>query len=200
MCAINSFYFMTFYHCIRHAVLLSIVLTLLSSVLSAILYNFNKWMNEQILQTEITDVKSRDGCQESCHAISKVAWSVYKHWHGMWLDSHSCERTSIGLQPRFRWPTAVFMEQRRRTLLGAFSSIWHRQSMSSTFWWHGQSAMLVVPSTRHSMLGKRAFSVASVRAWNSLLSSVRHALSLTTFRRELKTVLFSRRLTVIRWL
>ena len=139
MCAINSFYFMTFYHCIRHAVLLSIVLTLLSSVLSAILYNFNKWMNEQILHTEITDVKSRDGCQESCHAISKVAWSVYKHRHGMWLDSHSCERTSIGLQPRFRWPTAVFMEQRRRTLLGAFSSIWHRHSMSSTFWWHGHA-------------------------------------------------------------
>jgi len=35
--AINRFYFMTFYHCIRHAILLSIVLTLLSSILSAIL-------------------------------------------------------------------------------------------------------------------------------------------------------------------
>jgi len=52
------------------------------------------------------------------------------------------------------------------------------------------SAMLVVPSTRRSTLGDRAFQVASARAWNSLPSSVRNALSLTTFRRELKTVLF----------
>ena len=52
------------------------------------------------------------------------------------------------------------------------------------------SAMLVVPSTRRSTLGDRAFPVASARAWNSLPSSVRNAPSLTTFRRELKTVLF----------
>ena len=44
------------------------------------------------------------------------------------------------------------------------------------------SAMLVVPST--------TFPVASARAWNSLPSSVRNILWLTTFRRELKTVLF----------
>jgi len=52
------------------------------------------------------------------------------------------------------------------------------------------SAMVVVPSTRRSTLGDRAFPVASARAWNSLPSSVRNAPSLTTFRRELKTVLF----------
>ena len=52
------------------------------------------------------------------------------------------------------------------------------------------TAMLVVPSTRRSTLGDHAFPVASARAWNSLPSSVRNALSLTTFRRELKTVLF----------
>jgi len=51
------------------------------------------------------------------------------------------------------------------------------------------SAMLVVPSTRRSTLGDPAFPVASARAWNSLPSSVRNAPSLTTFRRELKTVL-----------
>ena len=50
--------------------------------------------------------------------------------------------------------------------------------------------MLVVPSTRRSTLGDRAFPVASARAWNSLPSSVRNAPSLTTFRREPKTVLF----------
>ena len=52
------------------------------------------------------------------------------------------------------------------------------------------SAMLVVPSIRRSTLGDHAFPVASARAWNSLPSSVRNAPSLTTFRRELKTVLF----------
>ena len=57
------------------------------------------------------------------------------------------------------------------------------------------SAMLVVPSIRRSTLGDRAFPVASARAWNSLPSFVRNAPSLTTFRlttfrRELKTVLF----------
>ena len=52
------------------------------------------------------------------------------------------------------------------------------------------SAMLVVPSTRRSTLGDRAFPLASAHAWNSLPPSVRNALSLTTFRRELKTLLF----------
>jgi len=37
------------------------------------------------------------------------------------------------------------------------------------------SAILVVPSTRRSTLGDRAFPVASARAWNSLPSSVRNA-------------------------
>jgi len=49
------------------------------------------------------------------------------------------------------------------------------------------SAMLVVPTTRRSTLCDRVFPVASVRAWNSLPSSVRNAPSLTTFRRGLRT-------------
>jgi len=52
------------------------------------------------------------------------------------------------------------------------------------------TAMPMVMSTRRSTLGDRAFPVALARAWNNLPSSVRNALSLTTFRRELKTVLF----------
>ena len=52
------------------------------------------------------------------------------------------------------------------------------------------SATPVVPSTRRTTLGDRAFPVASARAWNSLPSSVRNAPSLMTFRRNLKTVLF----------
>jgi len=52
------------------------------------------------------------------------------------------------------------------------------------------SDMLVVPSTRRSTLGDRAFPVALPRAWNSLPSSVSNAPSPTMFRRELQTVLF----------
>ena len=39
-----------------------------------------------------------------------------------------------------------------------------------------------------STQGDRSFSVAAPRAWNSLPSAVRAASSLTTFRRELKTL------------
>jgi len=52
------------------------------------------------------------------------------------------------------------------------------------------SATLLVPSTRCTMLGDRAFPVASARVWNSLPLSVRNAPSLMTFHRDLKTVLF----------
>lgn len=49
---------------------------------------------------------------------------------------------------------------------------------------------LVVPPTRRTTLGDRAFPVAASRAWNSLPASVRAATSLSSFRRDLKTFLF----------
>ena len=49
---------------------------------------------------------------------------------------------------------------------------------------------LVVPTTRRSTLGDRAFPVAAARAWNGLPSSIRGCASLSAFRRELKTHLF----------
>jgi len=87
-------------------------------------------------------------------------------------------------------PTAVFMEQRRRTLLGAFSG--HLMSIldvvcvlpTPPYWWYRPARRPYLP-------------VASARTWNSLPSSVRNAPSLTTFRRELKTVLFRRRLAIV---
>jgi len=51
---------------------------------------------------------------------------------------------------------------------------------------------LVVPSTRRSTLGDRAFPVAAARMWNKLPASVRNAPSLLTFSRELKILLFRR--------
>jgi len=51
------------------------------------------------------------------------------------------------------------------------------------------TSTLVIPSTRRTTLGDRAFPVTSARAWNALPSSVRSAPSLLQFRRVLKTAL-----------
>jgi len=48
---------------------------------------------------------------------------------------------------------------------------------------------MVIPSTRRTTLGDRAFSVTAARAWNALPSSVRSAPPLLQFRRDLKTAL-----------
>ena len=53
------------------------------------------------------------------------------------------------------------------------------------------SPALVVPATRSSSLGDRAFLVAAARAWNSLPSTVIAASTLNSFRRALKTHLFT---------
>ena len=52
------------------------------------------------------------------------------------------------------------------------------------------SPTLLVPSTRQSTLGDRAFPVAAARAWNSLPPQTRAASSILTFRRETKSHLF----------
>jgi len=52
------------------------------------------------------------------------------------------------------------------------------------------SSALVVPATRRSSLGDRAFAVAGPRAWNSLPEFITGS-SLLTFKKHLKTYLFS---------
>ena len=52
------------------------------------------------------------------------------------------------------------------------------------------TSTVVVPSTRRSTLGDRAFLVAAARAWNSLPPSVRSTSSLASFCLHLKTHLF----------
>ena len=52
------------------------------------------------------------------------------------------------------------------------------------------SPTLLVPSTRRSTLGDRAFPVAAAWAWNSLPPQTRAASSILTFRRETKSHLF----------
>jgi len=49
---------------------------------------------------------------------------------------------------------------------------------------------LIVPRTRHTTIGDRAFCVAAPRVWNDLPQAVTSSPSLATFRRRLKTHLF----------
>ena len=51
---------------------------------------------------------------------------------------------------------------------------------------------LVVPPTRRSTIGDRAFPVAASRVWNSLPADVTSSTSLSVFKRQLKTALFIR--------
>jgi len=52
------------------------------------------------------------------------------------------------------------------------------------------SSDLMVPATRRSTLGDRAFAVAGPRAFNNLSGAIRHSPSLETFKRSLKSHLF----------
>jgi len=49
---------------------------------------------------------------------------------------------------------------------------------------------LVVPATRRSTIGDRAFAVADPRAWNSLPPAVRSSAIYNTFKKDLKFHLF----------
>lgn len=51
---------------------------------------------------------------------------------------------------------------------------------------------LVVPPTRRSTVGDRAFPVSAARTWNGLSTYVTSSPSLATFKRRLKTFLFAR--------
>jgi len=56
--------------------------------------------------------------------------------------------------------------------------------------WSASTSTLVIPSTRRTTLGDRAFPVAAARAWNALPPSVRSASSLLQFRCDMKAALF----------
>jgi len=48
-------------------------------------------------------------------------------------------------------------------------------------------ADLIVPTTRRTTMGDRAFAVTAPRAWNSLPDAIRRSPSLAIFKRSLKT-------------
>ena len=73
------------------------------------------------------------------------------------------------------------------TDLQSVSGVCARQRLRSA-----TTTALVVPRTKHTTIGDRAFPVTAASVWNSLPESVRSLPSLPTFRRKLKTLLFAR--------
>jgi len=83
-------------------------------------------------------------------------------------------RCLTGAVPRYLTELAVLVASTARRRLRSVSS-----------------ADLVVPSTRRSTIGDRAFAVAGPRAWNNLPSDIRtSAPSFDTFKKHLKSYLF----------
>jgi len=62
-----------------------------------------------------------------------------------------------------------------------------RQSLRS-----GGTNRLMVPSARRSTVGDRAFTVAGPRVWNTLPEEITTSQTLSIFRQQLKTWLFSK--------
>ena len=87
---------------------------------------------------------------------------TYRCLHGLGLDYFSSEFTRV-------------------------SDLRPRQRLRSA-----STAALIVPATRHSTLGDRAFPVIGARLWNSLPDDIATATSLLTFRHKLKTFLCRR--------
>jgi len=56
----------------------------------------------------------------------------------------------------------------------------------------GSQQQLIVHRTRLQTIGHRSFRVTAARAWNSVSTSVTTATSLASFKRQLKTFLFSK--------
>ena len=54
----------------------------------------------------------------------------------------------------------------------------------------GDSRIYKIPKTKTTSIGTRSFSFAGPSAWNALPSEVRHATSLYSFKKQLKTFLF----------
>jgi len=85
------------------------------------------------------------------------------------------------------WPFAAFTAQRRRTWLAVYAV----PPMSTVIFTSARPTVsLVVPSTRRTTLGDRAFPVAAPRSWNDLPPTITASPSLLKFRQQLLKIPF----------
>jgi len=101
----------------------------------------------------------------------------------------------LRIQERIQYKLCVLVFKCKHSLAPAYLSeqlqqvaqLESRQRLRSS-----SSSAFVVPATRRSTLGDRSFSAAGTRAWNSLPPTVTAASTLSSFRRYLKSHLFTK--------
>ena len=121
---------------------------------------------------------------------SRVVSNTRKHDHGLsellhdelhWLDIP--QRVCVTVHRCMQHKAPPYLAD----LSTPVADIASRQHLRSA-----RSNQLDVPRHRRTQFGRRAFSVAGPMAWNALPDSIRDtALSACSFRRYLKTLLFS---------
>jgi len=97
------------------------------------------------------------------------------------------------------WTNYTQVVRSRLQLSARFSATLPTRSHSACRWSHfttstvrsSSSSALLVPVTRRTTLGDRAFAVAGPRAWNTLPDFITDCSSSRTFKQSLKTYLFS---------
>ena len=74
---------------------------------------------------------------------------------------------------------------------------WTDEAESRRLLRSGSCPRLIVPRTQLSTIGDRSFRVTVARAWNSLPTSITALTSLPSFKRQLKTFLFTKSFTSV---
>jgi len=129
--------------------------------------------------------------QSVLHAVARIvlrAWKfdhvtpLLRELHWLWIP----ERIT------FKLSCLVFRSLNGTAPAYLADSINHATDVTMRRSLHSSSSTaVVVPVTRCSMIGDRAFPVAAACAWNSLPSFVTLSSSLSTIKRQLKTYLFA---------
>jgi len=115
----------------------------------------------------------------SCNGVTAVLQFV-DMWYRILLGNELSSRFSILKAPLMAPPYLVRDLQ------------WTDEAESLRRLRSGSQQHLIVPRTRLRTIGDRSFRVTAAHAWNSLPTSVTTATSLASFKRQLKTFLFTK--------
>jgi len=180
----NCFSIMRLIRSVRRSVSKAVLLSLVTSlVLSRVDYG----------KATLAGIPARQLCrlQSVLHAAARIVFSARKYDHVTPL-LRELRWLRVPERITFKLASLVF-----RCLNGTapvyladsinrVADVGTRRSLRSS-----SSTAVVVPVTRRSTIGDRAFPVAAARVWNSLPSFVTSSSSLSTFKRHLKTYLFA---------
>jgi len=105
------------------------------------------------------------------------SWLIFGYWH--WCSSDASLRS-------------LEVEEQRMRIFSALSALQWFDTVGSVTGKSGSCPRLTVSRTRLSTIGDRSFHVTIAHAWNSLPTNVTASTSLLSFKRQLKTFLFTK--------